>query len=202
MTLSGKRLTIADILNLGADEIYSPVEILAIAEARDLDSVVDRDADLPRDTSFALEDLFAVKTKILRQIWLAGKPGVLPLRLMQRFALMVAEHSLERMRLEAPSLYDIRLTQGMEAAHHFLAGEIWEPLLRAPRQAVENARQDHAAAGLSRAAMACEAVHSAMDPDGHAGGTKAAGIHLLLFPTPEAEQWLRATLLALIRAEG
>jgi hypothetical protein len=198
MKIADKLLSIDDFRRLGALKIYSPTALVAFTQSHEVDPDAQGDP-VPGARSFRIEELFSARTKFLRQLWLARQPGVLPMEMMQRFALLVAQEVVKRLAFEG-TLSDIRLTAALAAQAQYLAGtnnaRSVEPLRAAVRQAV----LDHSLHASDRAAAGCSSVYDALDPDGYEAGAGAAFHYLELFPGGGADDWLRAHLLTLIRA--
>lgn len=198
MKLAKKSLSIGDLRRLGATEIYSPAGIVAIFASKEPRPDQD-DKPVDDDVSFTFEQMFSAKTKFLRQLWIARRPGVLPAPLMHRFGLAVAEHAAERLRDEGV-LVDIRVTAALAAHRTFVEGEAHGRATERLREAVQQAILDHGEYGDARGAEGCRIVHAALDPDAHEGGAQAAHFYLELFPKKQDEDWLRSSLLELIRS--
>jgi hypothetical protein len=195
MRLAERRLTIGDFRRLGAFEIYAPAAVAAFAASREPRQGEPQE-QVSDDLSFPLEDLFAADTKLRRQLWLARQPGVLPMALMHRFGLVVAQRTIGRLNEEGV-LSDIRLTAALSAQAAFLDGKRHARSIEQLRAAVQQAVLDHGAYASARAAMGCATVHAALDQDGHEAGAQAVYHHLELFP--KDQHWSRSQLLELIR---
>ncbi|MCJ8157663.1 hypothetical protein [Sphingomonas sp. LaA6.9] len=195
MRVADRTISISDFRRLGALEIYEPAALAAFAVSKE-PKKGERKEVISDDLSFRIEDLFASRTKFLRLLWLARRPGVLPMALMHRFGLAIAQRTVGKL-LEEGALNDIRVTAALAAQAAFLDGQQHAASVHALRAAVHQAIQDHSLYGSNRAADGCAIVHAALDPDGHEAGAEAAYFYLQLFP--KDENWLRAELLALVR---
>lgn len=203
MQIAQQHLSIADFRRLGALHIYPPAALVAFANSTEAAANAAVQA-VDDGVSFGLRDLFAAQTKLRRQLWLARQPGVLPIELMRHFGLVVAENIVKRMHDEG-TLDDIRLRIGLAALRAVVEGRNHLRSLEGPSQAVRQAMDDHGthAAQPARAALGCDAVHAALDPDGREAGVQTASRYLQLFAEVqdrpgEEETWLRGQLLALI----
>ena len=199
MKISEKLLSINDFAQMGAFELYSPAALLAFTESREV--AFDLEGDMPpAHREFRLEDLFAARTKFLRQLWLARQPGILPMALMHQFGLLIALQVRDRLAGEG-ALSDIRLNAALAAQQKALDGRANLRTVEPLRAAVLQAAVDHDFHATARAAAGCQAIYSALDPDGYEAGAGAAFLYLKLFPGERAGEWLRARLLELIRAD-
>lgn len=199
MAIADKTISIADFRRLGAMEIYDAAGIVAIAESREPDPD-EAGADVPDDRCFTLGDFFAARTKFLRQLWVARQPGVLPEPLMHRYALMIAERTMERLGEEGTP-GDIRLKAALAALADFVGGKNHVRSLEPRREAVEQAILDHSQYGEPRGEGACRLLFAALNPDGREAGAQAASEYRSLFPSRKDEKWLHATLLELVRSD-
>lgn len=203
MQIAQQRLSIADFRRLGALQIYPPAALIAFANSTEAAANAAVQA-VDDSITFGLRDLFAAQTKLRRQLWLARQPGVLPVELVRHFGLLVAEEIIKRLHDEG-TLDDIRLRIGLAALRAVVEHRDHLRSLERPQQAVRQAMDDHGAyaAQPARAALGCDAVHAALDPDGREAGVLTASRFLQLFAKVqdkpgEEETWLRDQLLALI----
>lgn len=203
MQIAQQRLSIADFRRLGALDIYPPAALIAFVNSREAAANVAIQT-VDDEVSFGVRELFAAQTKLRRQLWLARQPDVLPLELVQHFGLLVAEEVVKRL-CEEGTLDDIRLRIGLAALRAVVEGRDHLRSLEGPREAVRQAMDDHGTHGAqpARAALGCDTVHAALDPDGREAGAQAASRFLQLFAKVqnkpgEEETWLREQLLSLI----